>query len=54
MKTFFKVLIGLVTAVAAIVGALMVFDKIVNKNRIKGNYLECDSPEDDFDEDEIA
>lgn len=54
MKTFFKVMIGLVASVAAIVGALVVFDKIVNKNRIKGDYLECDSPDDDFDEDEIA
>lgn len=54
MKTFFKVMIGLVAAIAAIVGALIVFDKIVNKNRIKGNYLECDSAEDDFENDEIA
>jgi hypothetical protein len=51
MSTFFKVLIGLLAAVAAIVGVLIVYDKIVNKHRIKGNYLDCDVP-DDSDEDE--
>lgn len=53
MNTFFKVLIGLVAAIAVIVGALVVYDKFVNKHRIKGNYLDCDTP-DDFEEEEIA
>lgn len=46
MKGFLK-FIGAVAAVfTAVVGALLVFDKYSNKNRIKGSYLECDLPED--------
>lgn len=46
MKGFLKFVASLLTLFALIVGALAVFDKISNKNRIKGDYLECDSNED--------
>ena len=38
MKSFLKVIGSLL----AVIGALAVFDKFTNKNRIKGDYLECD------------
>lgn len=45
MKGFFK-FIGALTAIfAGMVAALAVFDKIKNQNRIKGEYLECETPE---------
>jgi len=44
MKSFLKVLISLLALFGAAVGALAVYDSIKNKNRIKGNYLECDVP----------
>ncbi len=41
MKGFLK-FIGVVTAIfSAVLGALAVFDKISNRNKIKGDYLEC-------------
>ncbi len=49
MKGFFKVLGALVAAAAFVVGVLAIVDKVCNKNRIKGDYLLCDS-----DEEEIA
>lgn len=51
MKGFFKFLGIFITAVAAIIGILVIVDKVMNKNRIKGDYLECDSFE-DFDTEE--
>lgn len=42
MKTFWKVLISLLAIFGAVVGALAIFDKFSNKNRIKGDYLECE------------
>lgn len=42
MKGFFKCLAAILALFGAIVGALIIFDKISNKNRIKGDYLECD------------
>lgn len=54
MKGFFKFLGIFITAVAAIIGVLVIVDKILNKNRIKGDYLECDSFEDfDLEEENI-
>ena len=49
MKTFWKVLISVLAVFGAIVSALVIIDKIQNKNRIKGDYLECDTA-DDFEE----
>ncbi len=42
MKGFFKFIFSLFALFGAMVGALAVFDKIQNKNRLKGDYLECD------------
>lgn len=53
MKGFFKFLGIFITAVAAIIGILVIVDKIMNKNRIKGDYLECDSFEDFNAEEDI-
>lgn len=41
MKGFFKVVFGVVGFLTAIIGALAVFDKFTNKNRIEGDYLDC-------------
>lgn len=41
MKGFFKVVFGVLGFFTAIVGALAVFDKFTNKNRIEGDYLDC-------------
>ena len=49
MKTFWKVLISVLAVFGALVGALVIIDKIQNKNRIKGDYLECDT-EDEFED----
>ncbi len=45
MKTFLKIMGSLLAVFGAVVGALVIFDKISNKNRIKGDYLECDVEE---------
>lgn len=45
MKGFLKFLVSLFALFGALVGALAIFDKVQNKNRIKGNYLECDTEE---------
>ncbi len=42
MKGFFKFIVSLFALFGAAVGALAIFDKISNKNRIEGDYLECD------------
>ncbi len=44
MKKFFQFLLSVFAAVTAALGALVIFDRIVNKNRIKGEYLPCDNP----------
>ncbi len=43
MKSFLKFLVSLFAIFGAVVGGLAIFDKIANKNRIKGDYLECDT-----------
>ena len=45
MSTFWKILLGLFAFLAVVVAALAIFDKVSNKNRIKGDYLDCDTPE---------
>lgn len=42
MKGFLKFIISLFALFGAAIGALAIFDNIKNKNRIKGDYLECD------------
>ena len=46
MSTFFKVLAALSAFFGAIIGAIVIFDRISNKNRIKGDYLDCETAED--------
>ncbi len=41
MKGFFKFLSSVIALFGAVVGALAIFDKFSNKNRIQGDYLEC-------------
>ena len=45
MKNVWKVIVAILALFGALVGALVIVDKIKNKNRIKGEYLECDSEE---------
>lgn len=45
MKAFFKVLLSIFAVLGTVIGALAIFDKFNNKNRIKGDYLECDVDE---------
>lgn len=45
MKNFFKFIVSLLALFGAAVGALAIFDKVKNKNRIKGDYLECETIE---------
>ncbi len=47
MKNFFKFIISLFALFGAAVGALAIVDKVKNKNRIKGDYLECETIEGD-------
>lgn len=47
MKSFVKFLVSLLAIFGALVGALAIFDKVQNKNRIKGDYLECDTAEEE-------
>ena len=49
MGNFFKALFAVLAVFGAVIGALAVMDKILNKNRIQGDYLECDSAE-EFEE----
>lgn len=46
MKKFFAFFGTIAAIVATIVGALVIFDRFKNKNRIKDGYLKCDMPED--------
>lgn len=41
MKGFLKFIVSLFALFSAAIGALAVFDNFKNKNRIKGDYLEC-------------
>lgn len=45
MKGFLKFIISIFAVFGAVIGALAIFDKFSNKNRIKGDYLECDVEE---------
>lgn len=52
MKNVWKVIVAILALFGALVGTLVIVDKIKNKNRIKGEYLECDDNEDIPDIDE--
>lgn len=42
MNGFLKVFGSIIAAFGVIVAALVVVDKLFNKNRIEGDYLDCD------------
>lgn len=45
MKTFMKCITVILSVVSVVLGALAIVDKIFNKNRIEGDYLKCEVPE---------
>lgn len=45
MKKFLKFVGTIVAVFSAVLGALTVFDRLTQKNRIKNGYLECEIPE---------
>ena len=45
MKGFLKFVLTVSALFAAAVGVLVLADRIINKNRIRGAYLECDTEE---------
>ena len=53
MNNFVKFLISILAVFGAVIGALAIFDKFANKDRIKGDYLECDDFE-DFEDYEVS
>ena len=42
MNSFLKIFGSVLASFGVIIGALAIIDKLSNKNRIKGDYLECD------------
>lgn len=52
MKKFLTIMGIAVAVFTAVLGALAVFDRITQKNRIKDGYLECGSSEEDGTEEE--
>lgn len=52
MKGFFKLIFSFLGFFTAIIGALAVFDKYTNKNRIDGDYLDCTKKETETDNNE--
>lgn len=47
MKKFLKFLGAVIAIFSAVIGALAVFDKFTQKNRIKDGYLVCEVPDAD-------
>ena len=50
MNGFLKIFGSVLAAFGVIIGALAIIDKLLNKNRIKGDYLECDVEGEDEEE----
>ena len=42
MKNFWTVLGAILAFFGILIATLVIIDKVKNKNRIKGEYLECD------------
>lgn len=42
MKGFLKFMLSAFAVVSAVFGALVLLDRVLNKYRIRGDYLECD------------
>ncbi len=45
MKGFLKFFVSLAAVFAALVSALVLVDRYLNRNRIQGEYLNCDQDE---------
>jgi len=43
MKKFLKGLFAFFGIITAAIGALAIVDKLTNRNRIEGDYLNCDT-----------
>lgn len=54
MSGFLKFLGSLLAVFGAVISALVIFDKITNKNRINGDYLNCDVEDNENCEDSIV
>ena len=50
MKGFLKFLGTVVAIFSAVIGALAVFDRLTQKNRIKDGYLVCEIPDNDTEQ----
>ena len=53
MKGFLKFIVSIFAVFGAVIGALAIFDKFSNKNRIKGDYLECNVEETEDENEEF-
>ena len=42
MNSFLKIFGSVLAAFGVIIGALAIIDKLLNKNRIDGDYLDCE------------
>lgn len=49
MKKFLKFIGAIVAIFSAVLGALAVFDRLSNKNRIKDGYLDCEVSENEIE-----
>ncbi len=47
MKNVLKAIGIFVAVMAAVVGALAIYDRYSNRNKLEGDYLVCDVPEDE-------
>ncbi len=45
MKTFMKCITVVLSVFSVVLGALAIVDRVFNKNRIEGDYLKCEVPE---------
>ncbi len=48
MNGILKLLLSMFALVSAVVGVLVIIDQVSNKNRIKGDYLECETAEEEY------
>ncbi len=49
MNNVVKIIIAVSVIFTAVVGALIVFDRLTNKNRLEDDYLDCDISDDLID-----
>ena len=50
MKKFLAFIGALAAIFSVVIGALVIFDRFNNKNRIKDGYLDCEIPEEEIEE----